>query len=338
MGSPFAVTASTSRDPAVPPIRVSSYLLRSYRPISLIMIAELLLVLAGHSSSIFPIDHTVHPALAPLLHPGEQQCLESLGLIASRYRKIKEAISRLSLSPSRYVCALCATLNHILKNEYETLVVETEAKVLGRDANLVAGGSFVPLSSIRAAFAEWDAPLAALNSLVDDLEAEKSWKPGPLIDMLVARSRTGVYRIENILSRLSVAVQRVWRTQLTAFLVHGSLSTSDPLASSDYSLLQGSIPSCVSAQSSDSIAYVGRAIGTVKAARWQKQLPRSLASEHTAMLEKTLPQDQHSFDLVIAHIRTNVSEWLWLNVLTQRDVEEAVDSLCVTPYPSRLTT
>jgi gamma-tubulin complex component 4 len=31
--------------------------------------------------------------------------------------------------------------------------------------------------------------------------------------------------------------------------------------------------------------------------------------------------------MVITQIRTNVSEWLWLNVLTQKDVEDAVDSL-----------
>jgi len=296
------------------------------------MIAEVLLILAGHSSSLFPTDHNLHPAFAPLLHPGEQQCLESLGQLAFRYRKIKSCCNSLSRSPSRYICALCATLNHILKNEYETLVVDTEAKVLKRDSNLVASGSFVPLSSIRAIFAEWDAPLAALVALADELESEKHWMPGPLIDMLLARSHTGVYRIADILSRICIAVQRVWRTQLTAFLVHGSLSPGDPLASETYTLLEGSIPSCVSAQSRESIAYVGRAIGTVKAAKWQKQPPRSLASEHTSMLEAVLPEDQHGFDRVVSQIRINVSEWLWLNVLTQKDVEDAVDSLYVSSH------
>ncbi|TFK77392.1 hypothetical protein BDN72DRAFT_830549 [Pluteus cervinus] len=291
------------------------------------MIAEVLLVLAGHSSSLFPVDHKIHPSFAPLLHPGERQCLESLGLIALRYRKIKEAANRLSTSPSRYVCALCATLNNILKAEYETLVVELESKVLRRDASTVGSGSFVPLSSIRAAFSEWDAPMAALVSLVDELETESRWLPGPLIDMLIVRSRTGVHKIAEIFLRLSVAVQLVWRTQLTAFIVHGSLASIDPLSGADYILLPGSIPSCVSEQARESIAYAGRAVGTVKAAKWQKQLPRTLASEHTAMLEKVLPQEQHEFDLVIAQIRTNVSEWLWMNVLTQKDVEDAVDSL-----------
>lgn len=72
---------------------------------------------------------------------------------------------------------------------------------------------------------------------------------------------------------------------------------------------------------------MGRAIATVKAAKWQKQLPRDLASEHTGLLEGVLPQEEHAFDRVVAHIRTGVSEWLWENVLTQKDVEDAVDSL-----------
>ncbi|KAF8973469.1 gamma-tubulin complex component protein, partial [Flammula alnicola] len=291
------------------------------------MIAEVLLILAGHSSSLFPTDYTLNAAISPLLHPGEQQTLEALGLIAFRYRKIKASCTNLSRSPSRYICALCATLTHILKEDYESLVIETEAKVLKRDPTLVATGAFVPLSAVRAIFSEWDAPLAALAALVSELESEKEWKSGPLIDLLVARSKTGVHRIADIISRISVAVQRVWRTQLTAFLVHGSLSPVDPLAGDDLSLMNGSIPSCVSSQSRDSIAYIGRAIATVKTVRWQKQLPKNLSTDHTAMLESVLPEDQHAFDLVISQIRTNVGEWLWLNVLTKKDVDDAVDSL-----------
>ncbi|KAH7930585.1 hypothetical protein BV22DRAFT_1139635 [Leucogyrophana mollusca] len=291
------------------------------------MIAEVLLVLAGHSSSLFPTDHTLHPAFRPLLHPGEEQCLESLGQIAFRYRKIKKSCTTLSQSRSRYVCALCATLNQILKDDYETLVVETEAKVLKRDPDLVGQGSFVPLSAIRATFAEWDSPLTALESIMNQLETREHWQPGPLIDMLLARSRTGVHRISDIISRLSIAVQRVWRTQLTAFLVHGSLASTEPLTSDNYTLLDGSMPSCISPQTKESIVYVGRALATVKAKKWDKQLPREQTLEHASLLETVLPEDQYKFDLVISQIRTNVSEWLWLNVLTRKDVDDAVVSL-----------
>lgn len=174
----------------------------------------------------------------------------------------------------------------------------------------------------------WDAPLGALVTLMNVIAAQKVWKPGPLIDLLLTRSRTGVHRVADVFSRLSQAVQRVWMTQLMAFVVHGSLSSSgDPLASKDYVLVDGSMPSCISPQSRDSIAYVGRAIGTVKAAKWHKQPPRSLAEEHTTLLQTVLPEDHHEFDHVIAEIRTDISEWLWLNVLTHKDVEEAVESL-----------
>ena len=292
-----------------------------------VMIAEVLLVLAGHSSSLFPTGHTVHPSFEQLLHPGEQQCLESIALIASRYRKIKNASSTLSRSSSRYVCALASTLNQILKKEYEALVVETEDKVLRRDSSLVASGSFVPLSSIRATFAEWDAPFVALDALVDDLCAHSDWKPGPLIDMLTLRSSTGIHRIAHIMSRLSLAVQRVWKAQLISLLIHGSISDTDPLVSKDYVFLDGCAPSCISAQARSSITYVGIAIGKVKTARWRAQFPQNLAADHARQLEAVQVGDQYAFDRVIAEIRTNVSEWLWMNVLTIKDVETSVDSL-----------
>lgn len=295
------------------------------------MIAEILLVLAGHQSSLFPTDHTLQPSFATLLHPGEKECIEALGLIAFRYRRIKDSCRKLSFSSSRYISALSSALRDILRDEYEALVVQTEARVLNRDPSLVASGSFVPLSSIRATFAIWDPPLLALVSLVEEIESEDDWKPGPLIDMLIARSQTGVYRIAEILSQLSRAVQRVWRTHLSAFVVHGTLSNVGPLASDSYVLTEGSMPSCITPQSRDAIVYIGKAIGTVKAAKWKKQLPIALAQQHTTLLESTLPEDYHAFDAVLSQIRTNVSEWLWSNVLTQKDVDDAVESLWVPP-------
>ncbi|KAG6337070.1 hypothetical protein ID866_2023 [Astraeus odoratus] len=291
------------------------------------MIAEILLVLAGHSSSLFPSDHTLNPAFRPLLHPGEEQCLQTLGKIAARYRNIKKACTSLTRSQSRYICALCATLNRILKDEYEGLVVETEARVLKRDPELVGQGSFVPLAAILATFSEWDAPLTALESLMVQLESQDEWKPGPLIDMLLSRSKTGINRIADILFRLSIAVQRAWRAQLAAFLLHGSTATADSIASENYVLLDGSMPSCVSPQTRESIMYIGRAIGTVKSKKWRCQIPKDQAFQHALLLETVLPDDQYKFDSVISQIRTDVSEWLWLHVLTRKDVEEAVVSL-----------
>jgi len=149
------------------------------------------------------------------------------------------------------------------------------------------------------------------------------------MDLLLDRAQSGIHRTAFILSQIAHSVQRVWRIQLTAFLVHGTLSSDDPLAAvnTSYALYDRAIPTCVSSQTRESITYIGRAVATVKTAQWEKQLPRSLATEHTRLLDSVLPQDTHAFDRVIATIRANVSEWLWKNVLTVKDVEVAIDSL-----------
>ena len=66
---------------------------------------------------------------------------------------------------------------------------------------------------------------------------------------------------------------------------------------------------------------------TVRNAKSQTQFPRSLGNDHTKLLEKVLPEDRHGFDRVIAEIRTNVSEWLWTNVLTKKAVTETIETL-----------
>jgi hypothetical protein len=315
------------------------------------VVAEILLVLAGHSSSIFTKgDDSSKPpkvsgAFAHLLHPGEIESLQSLARIAWRYSRIKNA-KRTLCTPnnagqvSKYLSALYATLNDILKTEYEALIVETEAKVVKRDDAYVASGAFVPLSSIRATFSEWDAPFAALDALLDRIATSADgtvpprgepprWPPGKIIDMLLEQADTGVGKIASIMSRLAVAVERVWRIELIAFLVHGTLSTAEPLANEKegYSLNTAAIPSCVSFQTRESIVYVGKALVTVRSAGGQKQLPRNLATSHTKILEKALPHDTYAFDKAISEIRIDVSEWLWANILTKQMVNEALESL-----------
>ena len=58
-----------------------------------VMISEILLVLAGHSSSLFPSDHTLHPAFTPLLHPGMRTSTPSvlIFLISPSYKENSSA-------------------------------------------------------------------------------------------------------------------------------------------------------------------------------------------------------------------------------------------------------
>lgn len=295
------------------------------------MIAELLLVLAGHDSSLFQ-GSSIHPSFCPLLHPGEQQILESIACIAMRYRRICSFCTTGLESRNRYICALCSTIRNILRDEYESLIIQTEAKILSRDDTFVGQKSFVPISVIRSTFSEWDAPFKALVRLIDILESKDEWLPGPLIDLLLERSSSAV------IHRISIAIQRTWIADVSSFLVHGSVSMHMPLATettssktavSTFSLLEGSIPSCVTKQTQESIIYIGRAVATVTNSRKSKQLPRSMGIQHAKLLDEVLPRDTHKFEYTINTIRNDVSEWLWLNVLTREDVEDAVGSLQV---------
>jgi len=300
------------------------------------MIAEVLLLLAGHESSLFQ-ESTIHPSFAPLLHPGEQQTLQSIAQIAVRYRRVRAFCTATIQSRNRYICALCSTISAILREEYESLIIETESKILRRDDAFVGQGSFVPISAIRAAFSEWDAPLKALDNFVGQLEAKPLWPPGPLIDILLERANSGVHTVASVFSRVSIAVQRTWLTDLIPFIVHGRVSDYLPLAqekasssktkTSTYELLDGSVPSCVSVSARESILYIGRAVATISSSRKSKQFPRSMTIEHANLLDEAYPQDTHQFDQVIDTIRGNISEWLWLNILTREEVQDAVNSL-----------
>ena len=304
------------------------------------MLAELLLILAGHPSSLLVNAGdgtlTCTPALAELLHPGEVDTIQFLAnQVASRYRHVLDACARL-VSASRYVAALCRAVLDLLQEQYDDLIVKVEALILHRDSSIVASGSAVPLSAIKAHFSVWAAPLAALCALFSELEKDCTpatnplWFPGPLLDLLLSRgARSGVETIADIFSRIARAVQYVWKTQLASFILHGS---PEEFATPDtFVPYPTSLPSCLSSTAAESIAYIGRSIAVVREqttrSRQRLDLPRDLTAEHAELLANVMPEDRHKFDEVIATIRTNVSEWLWNRVLTRKDVDETIDSL-----------
>ncbi|KAF8528023.1 gamma-tubulin ring complex protein [Hysterangium stoloniferum] len=300
------------------------------------MIAEILLILAGNDSSLFK-DSTIHPHFAPLLHPGEQETLEAIAHIAARYKRVRSFCTSSLDSQNRYICALCSTISHILRDEYESLVIQTEARILQRDDTYVGSGSFVPISLVRAIFSGWDAPFKALGHLIDQLEGRAEWPPGPLIDLLLERANSGVQVVSSLFTRISVTVQKLWLTELSAFLIHGTVSPTMPFAvetspsskvsTSTYVLQIDAMPVCVPERTRDSILYIGRAVAIVRSARNSKQFPRTMAIEHAKLLKEAYPRHSHHFERIISDIRVNISEWLWLNVLTREDVENAVESL-----------
>ncbi|KAG9096929.1 hypothetical protein FRC06_008180, partial [Ceratobasidium sp. 370] len=128
--------------------------------------------------------------------------------------------------------------------------------------------------------------------------------PGSLIDILLQRARTGVQCVSAITTRLALGVQHVWRSHLLAYLVHGVLDPADPLVCIEdgYKLNAECVPGCVSAQTRESIAYVGRAVAVVDVG-----VPRRLAVVHARLLGRVLPQDRYAFDEAVERIKTNIT-------------------------------
>ncbi|KAG9042139.1 hypothetical protein FS837_011253, partial [Tulasnella sp. UAMH 9824] len=123
------------------------------------MICEVLCVLAGYESSVFTEDSRIVPEFLSFLHPGEVQTLESLAGLAARYRKVKKAANHFKTlydehvlsggasssggrtnAPSEYLSTLGTAMIGVLQ-EYEDLIMETEARVLKKDSELVGAQS-----------------------------------------------------------------------------------------------------------------------------------------------------------------------------------------------------
>lgn len=160
-----------------------------------------------------------------------------------------------SVAPSAHLAALCSTLLRLLRS-YEALILTTETQILGRSADFVANGAFVSLATVRAAFAQWEAPLAALDRLVDSLvrgpEHERQtpsvtastqgpsshdhrtapprssvqWTGGLLIDLLSQRADTGVGRVSECMCALRAAVEESWLNRLVAWVCYGDDGTA----------------------------------------------------------------------------------------------------------------
>lgn len=174
---------------------------------------------------------------------------------------------------------LAACMLRLLKG-YHQAVFDTEADILQRSWGLVSvpreaetsshkARPFVSLANIRSRFAEWDAPLTALDALVTTLlrgpsptalhasasrrtpvrrDAERIhppppppcpyWSSGQLLDLLSALRHTGVGRVQACMTALLRTVEGAWRQGLIAWMcegesrphVHNSYSrTAEPL-------------------------------------------------------------------------------------------------------------
>lgn len=216
------------------------------------MLAELLLVLAGHPSTFFTsspsnLTPTLNPSLIEYLHPGEIASLNTLGELAYQYRTTRdwarqiqqrgrEAVRASSSKgkqkqvdqdvPDLYLATLAGGILDTLKG-YEMMVVETEARILSFDPGLVQDQQgFVPLSSLIATFSKWQAPMSALANLTKVLSDTSKWTPGNLLQLLYDRSQTGNPHIQSIFTSLLRDLRHLFLTHLISFLLFGFAPTA----------------------------------------------------------------------------------------------------------------
>ena len=286
------------------------------------MLAELLLVLSGHPSSFFvpspsaPASAgtlTISPSLNEYLHPGEQHSLNTLGALAFRYsrirswstqiqRRAREALltssakgkqRAVSDEVDQYLYTLAGSVADALRG-YEELIVITEARILSFDPVMVQDQQgYVPLSSIVATFSPWQAPMAALANLVDDLSKEGTASGGRLLELVYELTQTGNPTLQTIFTTILDTLRHLFLTHLIAFLLYGlapersspaspSIALDigpDPLSPQHrlYTLNEDLLPRSILAATRESILYVGRVAATLR--REGQSLPKTLVDE-----------------------------------------------------------
>jgi hypothetical protein len=330
------------------------------------MLSELLLVLSGNKSHFFvpepadrPSSLLVARSLSAHLHPGEEQILNQLGQIAFHYSTIREWALRIQAQsrsailddtlrkgkqravdvPDTYTSTLAGSVLDVLKG-YELLIVEVETDILRLDDGLVQDGmGYVPLSILLAKLSSWQAPLAALQSLVFALN-ERDWTPGRLLDHLSLLSNNGNARLSVIFRSLHHALLRLFLTHLVTFVLSGivptvSTSTSpsiaidsgpDPLSPQHrvYALNSDLFPDTVSSEIRESILYVGRVAATLK--KEGRALPKVMVADLRTEI-MCVSELGDGLERAIQRAREEVGEWLWRHVLTGPQVADALKSL-----------
>lgn len=259
--------------------------------------------------------------------------------------------------PDTYLATLAGGVLDILR-DYEVLIVSIETEVLNLDGGLVQDeAGFVPLSILLARFSPWQATLSALNDLVNTLSnsalaptpasnatatatATATHTPGQLLGRLSDLTNNGNARLRDMFQYLYASVLRLFLMHLVTFLLSGivpivSTPTSpsiaidngpDPLSPQHraYVLNTDLIPDGISAETRESILYVGRVAATLK--REGRVLPKTMVDDLRSEIMGVEELDD-GLERAVHRAREEVGEWLWKNVLTGPQVVDALESL-----------
>ena len=226
-----------------------------------------------------------------------------------------------------YLATVASTVQEALK-EYMDLIIRTESRVISHDSALVQNDQgFVPLSSLVAVFAHWQAPMAALEDLVQTLCSPPDsndydfWTPGMVIDLVAERAQTGYSHIASIFTSIDTALHSLWLTHLTSFLLFGAallpskITPTSPSLALDmgpdplsprhrsYELDPTMIPSDISHRTRESILYTGRVAATLQ--REGRQLPKLLIA---GLREELLSCSKGDLAKVVDRARLDIGE------------------------------
>lgn len=330
------------------------------------MLAEVLLVLAGHPSSFFipfpaetPESLRVAPTLSRHLHPGEEQALNQLAQLAFHYTTIRtwarsiqergrqgvldEALrkgkGKAVEVPDTYTSTLAGSILDVLQ-DYELLLVEVESDILHLDEGLAQDElGYVPLSILLAKFSIWQGPLASLKTLVDKLSGSEL-TPGLLLDHLITLSDNGNARLSDMYRKLYRSLLRLFLTHMVTFLLSGIAPAVSTPTSPSIAIDAGTDP--LSPQHRvytlntdlfpESIASETREsilyVGRVTSTlkREGRSLPKVMVDDLRRLIMSVEEMDD-GLERAIQRTREEVGEWLWKHILTGPQVAEALKSL-----------
>jgi gamma-tubulin complex component 4 len=332
------------------------------------MLAEVLLVLAGHPSSFFipypaeePESLKIAPTLSRHLHPGEEQALNQLAQLAFHYttirtwaRNIQERGRQGVLAealrkgkgkavevPDAYTSTLAGSILDVLQ-DYELLLIQVETDVLRLDEGVAQDElGYVPLSILLAKFSAWQGTLGSLKTLVDKLSSSEL-TPGQLLDHLVRLSDNGNTRLSDMYRSLYRSLLRLFLTYMVTFLLSGIAPTVSTPTSPSIAIDAGTDP--LSPQHRvytlntdlfpESIASETREsilyVGRVASTlkREGRSLPKVMVDDLRRLIMSVEELDDE-LERAIQRTREEAGEWLWKHVLTGPQVAEALKSLWV---------
>jgi gamma-tubulin complex component 4 len=302
------------------------------------MLHELLLVLSGYPGDVFtpsPAEHANTFAIAsdfPLLHDAERAALNRLAHLGWLYsqvdnfvRSIRNTATSSTIDTNTphgsYFQALAVALNSVMK-QYRQAIIDCEKRILQKQDHL---NGAVPIIYVASAFAKWFTILPALTKLITEIEEHPAqWHGCRLLNLIVAKSYTGVVELRDILNDILHQLHIVMYKQITSWMIYGHLSDScheffitprpplpspstsnaslsPPMPSTaagydhsntystgqfDHCLEQYLIPSHIPLDLAESILFVGEIVKTVRdnSSAQTNSLPKDMMDHHLRLL------------------------------------------------------